>query len=50
MTRHTDEEIDAAARRFDELAAALDPDSAPSDNIDELARIAAASATVREDE
>ncbi len=48
--RHTDDEIEQAARRFDELADALDPDTAESDNTDDLADIAATSATVRSDE
>jgi len=48
--RHTDDEIEQAARRFDELAADLDPDTAQSDNTEDLAQVAAASATVRTDE
>ena len=48
--RHTDDEIEQAARRFDELADDLDPDTAQSENTEDLAQIAATSATVRADE
>ena len=48
--RHTDDEIDQAARRFDELADDLDPDTAQSENTEDLTHIAATSAAVRADE
>ena len=48
--RHTDDEIEQAARRFDELTDDLDPDTAQSENTEDLAQIAATSATVRADE
>jgi hypothetical protein len=48
--RHTDDEIEQAARRFDQLADDLDPDTVQSDNTEDLTQIAAASATVRADE
>lgn len=48
--RHTDDEIEQAARRFDELTDELDPDAVQSDNTEDLTQVAAVSATVRADE
>lgn len=48
--RHTENEIEQAARRFDELTAELDPDTVQSDNTEDLTQVAAVSATVRADE
>lgn len=44
---HTDEEIDAASRRLEQLVNDLDPAAAEVDNIDELSQVAAASEAVR---
>lgn len=44
--RHTEDEIEQAARKFDELANDLDPDTVQSDNTEDLTQIAAASAIV----
>ena len=44
---HTDEEIDAAARRVEQLVNDFDPAAAVVDNIDELSQVAAASEAVR---
>ncbi|CCM63201.1 MAG: sigma-70 family RNA polymerase sigma factor [Candidatus Microthrix parvicella] len=44
---HTDEEIDAASRRFEQLVNDFDPAAAVVDNIDELSQVAAASEAVR---
>lgn len=41
--RHTDEEIQAAARRFELVADEFDPESAEADNTSDLRQIAAAS-------
>ena len=43
---HTDEEIDAASRRFEQLVNDFDPAAAVVDNIDELSQVAAASEAV----
>jgi DNA-directed RNA polymerase specialized sigma24 family protein len=45
--RHTDKEIEEAARRFERLADELDPDTAEVDQTDELREIAAAAEEVR---
>ena len=41
--RHTDDEIERAARRFDQLADELDPATAEVDHTDDLRAIAAVS-------
>lgn len=48
--RHTDDEIERAALRFDQLADELDPATAEVDQTDDLRAIAAVSEAVREDE
>jgi hypothetical protein len=48
--RHTDDEIERAARRFDQLADDLDPETAEVDHTDDLRAIAAVSEAVRADE
>lgn len=48
--RHTDDEIEKASRRFEQLADDLDPTTADVDHTDDLRRIAAASEAVRSDE
>ncbi len=48
--RHTDEEIEQASRRFEELTNDLDPDRVQSEDTEDLTVVAAASATVRADE
>lgn len=48
--RHTDEEIDQASRRFEQLADALDPATAEVDRIDDLRRIAVTTQALRSDE
>jgi hypothetical protein len=48
--RHTDDEIERAAARFEQLADDLDPDSAQAEPIDDLRQIAVASDMVRDDE
>jgi hypothetical protein len=48
--RHTDDEIERAARRFDQLADELDPATAQVDHTDDLREIAAVSEAVRADE
>jgi hypothetical protein len=48
--RHTDDEIERAARRFDQLANELDPATAEVDHTDDLRAIAAVSEAVRADE
>lgn len=53
MMRHTDEEIERAAKRFEQLADELDPattDIDDTDDTDDLRAIAAASDAVRADE
>jgi hypothetical protein len=50
MMRHTDDEIERAARRFDQLADHLDPANAEVDHTDDLREIAAASEAARADE
>jgi DNA repair ATPase RecN len=48
--RHTDEEIERAAQRFEQLADELDPASAKVDHTEDLRQIAADSEAVRADE
>jgi hypothetical protein len=48
--RYTDDEIERAARRFDQLADELDPATAEVDHTDDLRAIAAVSEAVRADE
>ena len=48
--RHTDEEIERAAARFERLSDELDPATAQADNTDDLRQIAVAADTAREDE
>lgn len=48
--RHTDQQIEEAARRYERLADALDPDTAEAQDTDDLREIAAASSAVRDDE
>jgi len=48
--RHTDDEIERAARRFEQLADELDPANAEVDHTDDLRAIAAVSEAVRADE
>jgi hypothetical protein len=48
--RHTDEDIERAAHRFEQLADSLDPATAEVDQTDDLQRIATAAEGVRADE
>ena len=48
--RHTDDEIERAARQFEQLAGELDPANAEVDHTDDLRQIAAVSDAVRADE
>lgn len=48
--RHTDDEIEHAAQRFEQLADELDPVSAEIDDTEDLRAIAAASEAARADE
>ncbi len=48
--RHTNDEIERAAQRFEELADQLDPAAALVDDTDDLRHIAAASDAIRTDE
>jgi hypothetical protein len=48
--RHTDDEIERAAMRFDQLAAELDPATADVDDTNDLRVIAAASDAARADQ
>lgn len=48
--RHTDEEIDRAAKRFEHLADQLDPDTAAVDDLDDLRAVAHAAQQARDDE
>jgi len=50
LMRHTDEEIERAAERFEELAEQLDPETAKVLVTEDLRGIADAAQTVREDE
>jgi hypothetical protein len=48
--RHTDDEIGRAARRFEQLADEMDPNSAEVDRTDDLRQVATISETLRADE
>lgn len=48
--RHTDAQIEEAARRFDQLADRLDPATAAVDDLSDLRAIAEAADQVRRDE
>lgn len=48
--RHTDDEIERAARRFEQLADELDPATAAVDDTEDLRAVAAASEASRADE
>ncbi len=50
MTRHTDNEIEQAAQRFEQLADTLDPAAAEVEHTDDLREIAAAAEAVRADD
>ncbi len=50
MTRHTDTEIEQAAKRFERLADALDPKTAKVEGTDDLRAIAVAAEAVRADD
>jgi hypothetical protein len=50
MTRHTDDEIEQAAQRFEQLADTLDPAMAAVEHTDDLHEIAAAAEAVRADD
>jgi hypothetical protein len=50
IMRHTDKEIDEAARRFERLADELDPTAAEVERTDDLRAIAAVSSALRDDE
>lgn len=45
--RHTEDEIERAAQRFERLAEELDPDTARVDHVDDLREIAAAANEAR---
>jgi len=49
-TRHTDNEIEQAAQRFEQLADTLDPATAEVEHTDDLREIAAAAEAVRADD
>ncbi|HLR96502.1 MAG TPA: hypothetical protein VK053_18400 [Jiangellaceae bacterium] len=48
--RHTDEEVERAAKRFEELADELDPTATEAEDTEDLRAIAAASEVVRADQ
>lgn len=48
--RHSDEEIERAARRFEQLADELDPAGVEAQQTDDLRSVAAAAEAVRADE
>ncbi|MDP9022014.1 MAG: sigma-70 family RNA polymerase sigma factor [Actinomycetota bacterium] len=50
MRRHTDEEIEQAAKRFEELADKLDPETARMIDTDDLRGVAVAAQAVQDDE
>jgi hypothetical protein len=50
MARHTDEEIERAAKRFEQLADDLDPADVEAHSTDDLHQVAVASDAVRADE
>lgn len=45
--KHTNDEIERAARRFEQLADELDPDTAEIDRTDDLRQVATISETLR---
>lgn len=50
MMRHSDQEIEQAAQRFERLAEELDPETAEVENTDDLRAVAATSEALRVDE
>jgi hypothetical protein len=50
MTRHTDQEIEQAAARFERIADALDPATVQAEETDDLRKIATAAEAVRADD
>ena len=50
MTRHTDREIEQAAKRFEQLVDRLDPKAVEVEHTDDLREIAAAAEAVRADD
>jgi hypothetical protein len=50
IMRHSDKDIDEAARRFERLADELDPETAEVDHTDDLRAIAIASSALHDDE
>lgn len=48
--QHTNDEIERAARRFEQLADELDPDTAEVDRTDDLRQVSAISETLRAEE
>lgn len=48
--QHSDEEIERAARRFEQLADELDPDTAQVDRTDDLRQVATISGKLRAEE
>lgn len=48
--QHTNDEIEQAARRFEQLADELDPDTAEVDHTDDLRQVAIVSETLRAEE
>lgn len=48
--KHTNDEIERAARRFEQLADGLDPDTAEIDRTDDLRQVATISETLRAEE
>ena len=48
--RHTDDQIEQAAARFEQLADGLDPATAQVDHTDDLRQIASVSEAIRADE
>jgi hypothetical protein len=50
MSRHTDQEVEQAARRFELLAGALDPETAKFEDTDDLRVIATAAEAARADD
>jgi hypothetical protein len=50
MTRHTDREVEQAAKRFERLVDKLDPETVEAEHTDDLREIAAAAEAVRADD
>lgn len=48
--RHSEQEIEQAAERFDQLADTLDPDTAEVEHTDDLRNVAVASEAVQSDQ